>query len=158
MYHSISPTAGKVTKRDRFLSIQFVVNFRYRDFRESTGPSYTHTLTYWNVLAARLAFIIVFEHLIFLIIYLMQWLVPSVPKKIKDKIDHERYIDQSERWANERAAIDAVNSTIAPMALNKIARRPANDKKSMKTVTKTTEIAPNRRRTILVAPIHSKKD
>jgi hypothetical protein len=73
--------------------------FSYRDFRASINP-YDYTITYWNVLAARLSFIIVFEHLVFFTIYLLQWLVPDVPKKIQDKIDHERYIDQRERWAN----------------------------------------------------------
>lgn len=56
---------------------------------------------YWNVTAARLAFIIVFEHVIFFIVYLMQWLVPDVPRFIQNKIDHERYIDQRERWASK---------------------------------------------------------
>ena len=51
----------------------------YRDFRESTGPYYSHTAVYWNVVAARLAFIIVFEHVIFFIVYLLQWLVPDPP-------------------------------------------------------------------------------
>ena len=31
----------------------------------------------------------------------MEWLVPDVPKNIKNKIDHERYIDQRERWASK---------------------------------------------------------
>ncbi|CAF3392764.1 unnamed protein product [Rotaria sp. Silwood1] len=75
---------------------------RYRDFRESTGPSYSHTSVYWNVTAARLVFIILFEHIIFIFIYLMQWLVPDVPKSIQDKIAHERYIDQRERWASNK--------------------------------------------------------
>ncbi|CAF2781671.1 unnamed protein product [Rotaria sp. Silwood2] len=75
---------------------------RYRDFRESTGPSYSHTSVYWNVIAARLVFIILFEHIIFLFIYVMQWLVPDVPKTIQDKIAHEHYIDQRERWASNR--------------------------------------------------------
>ncbi|CAF0770703.1 unnamed protein product [Adineta steineri] len=74
---------------------------RYRDFRSEDGPLYSQTSEYWNVTAARLAFIIVFEHVIFFIIYLMDWLVPDVPKSIQNKINHERYIDQRERWASK---------------------------------------------------------
>ncbi|CAF0816209.1 unnamed protein product [Adineta steineri] len=74
---------------------------RYRDFRSEDGPLYSQTSEYWNVTAARLAFIIVFEHVIFFIIYLMDWLVPDVPKSIQNKIKHERYIDQRERWASK---------------------------------------------------------
>ncbi|CAM4777756.1 unnamed protein product [Rotaria magnacalcarata] len=74
---------------------------RYQDFRESTGPYYAHTSMYWNVTAARLAFIIVFEHIVFFTIYLIQWMIPDVPKDIQDKIDHERYMEQNERWNNK---------------------------------------------------------
>ncbi|CAF0770722.1 unnamed protein product [Adineta steineri] len=31
----------------------------------------------------------------------MDWLVPDVPKSIQNKINHERYIDQRERWASK---------------------------------------------------------
>ena len=55
-------------------------------------------MTYWNVTAARLAFILTFEHLIFVIIYVMQWIVSDVPKSVRDKIERGRFIDQRERW------------------------------------------------------------
>lgn len=39
------------------------VRFRYRDYREppDSAEPYSYTLQFWHVLAARLAFIIVFE-------------------------------------------------------------------------------------------------
>ncbi|CAF3386640.1 unnamed protein product [Rotaria socialis] len=74
---------------------------RYRDFRESTGPYYAHTSMYWNVAAARLAFMIVFEHTVFFTIYLIQWMIPDVPKDIQVKIAHELYMEQNERWNNK---------------------------------------------------------
>lgn len=118
--------------------------FSYRDFRETTGPTYAHTLTYWNVFAARLAFIIVFEHLIFFTIYLIQWLVPNVPKKIKDKIDHERFLDQSERWANKDEKLDISNVSVPLAASNKIIHQTYNEKpvKSTKISTKNVHVAP----------------
>lgn len=100
---------------------------RYRDFRASSAP-YSETAIYWNVLAARLAFIIVFEHLIFFIIYLMQWLVPDVPKEVQDKIDHERYIDQRERWAsrgNEDKFQGAAIASRAAAKMNQMKKKSA---------------------------------
>ena len=76
---------------------------------------YDHTAVYWNVTAARLAFIIAFEHLIFFIIYIMEWLVPDVPRSIKNKIDHERYIDQRERWAS-KTPDEQLPATLAAVA------------------------------------------
>ncbi|CAF4830476.1 unnamed protein product [Rotaria sp. Silwood1] len=93
---------------------------RYRDFRESNESNYSHTSIYWNVLAARLAFIIVFEHVIFFIIYIMEWLVPDIPKKIQNKIDHERYIDQRERWASKQTEDHFKDAIISSEILSKI--------------------------------------
>lgn len=94
----------------------------YRDFRESAGPLYSQTTIYWNVTAARLAFIIVFEHVIFFIIYLMEWLVPDVPREIRNKIDHERYIDQRERWASKTTEDHLKSVVISSEALARIMR------------------------------------
>ncbi|CAF0946662.1 unnamed protein product [Adineta ricciae] len=99
---------------------------RYRDFRESTSP-YSQTTVYWNVLAARLAFIIVFEHLVFFIIYLMYWLVPSVPKTIQNKIDRERYIDQRERWASKERDDTFKDVAMAAQAAGKLNHIINND-------------------------------
>lgn len=129
---------------DRFFS------FSYRDFRETTGPTYAHTLTYWNVLAARLAFIIVFEHLIFFIIYLIQWIVPDVPKKIKEKIDHERFLDQSQRWANKDEK-NTISSVAVPLvASNRIIHQEYNEK-PVKSTKKS-------RQNVYVTPRNSKRD
>jgi hypothetical protein len=82
---------------------------------------------YWNITAARLAFIIVFEHIIFFIVYLMEWLVPDIPKTIQNKIDHERYIDQRERWASKATEDHIKDAVVISEALTKMMRH-ANEK------------------------------
>ncbi len=96
-----------------------MILFSYRDFREQDQP-YEQTSMFWNITAARLAFIIVFEHVIFFTIYLMQWLVPDVPKTIQNKIDHERYIDQRERWTSKTSENHFRDAVIASEVLSKI--------------------------------------
>ncbi|CAF1416043.1 unnamed protein product [Adineta steineri] len=98
---------------------------RYRDFRSSAAP-YSESLIYWNVLAARLAFIIVFEHAVFFIIYIMNWLVPDVPKTIQNKIDHKRYIDQRERCTHETTDEKSEQNAVASEAISRIFRPPSN--------------------------------
>lgn len=95
----------------------------YRDFREPTEPLFSQTAVYWNVTAARLAFILIFEHVIFFAIYLMQWLVPDVPQKIQNNIDHERYIDQRERWASKTTADCLKTAVISSEAISKMMKR-----------------------------------
>lgn len=77
--------------------------------------------------AARLAFIIVFEHIIFLIIYLIQWLVSDIPRDIQNKIKHERYIDQRERWLSKATEDHLKTAVISSEVLSKMLQTSSND-------------------------------
>nr|XP_023666282.1 anoctamin-4 isoform X3 [Paramormyrops kingsleyae] len=76
---------------------------RYRDYRaspESEEP-YAYTLQFWHVLAARLAFIIVFEHLVFTIKNLIAYLIPDLPKDLRDRMRREKYLIQEMMYEAE---------------------------------------------------------
>ncbi|CAF1156581.1 unnamed protein product [Adineta ricciae] len=118
---------------------------RYRDFRNNTGPNYDQTAVYWNVTSARLAFIIVFEHVIFFIIYLMQWLVPDVPKYIQNKIDHERYIDQRERWSSKFTEDNLKEAMVALEASTKMMKLPRRNSTSSNNETNENTTRPRSR-------------
>ncbi|KAM6389409.1 LOW QUALITY PROTEIN: anoctamin-7 [Pluvialis apricaria] len=62
---------------------------RYRAFRDQDGNL---TLTYWQLLAIRLGFIIVFEHVVFFIGRVIAWLVPDIPESVEVKVKRERYL------------------------------------------------------------------
>ncbi|CAG2208713.1 ANO7 [Mytilus edulis] len=62
---------------------------RYRDFRDKEGH---YTLFYWHLLAIRLGFVIVFEHVVFGICRLIDFMVPDVPEALEIKIKRERYL------------------------------------------------------------------
>ena len=117
----------------------------YRDFRNSTGPNYDQTAVYWNVTSARLAFIVVFEHVIFFIIYLMQWLVPDVPKYIQNKIDHERYIDQRERWSSKFTEDNLKEAMVALEASTKMMQLPRQNLTSSNNETNENTTRPRSR-------------
>ncbi|XP_069138555.1 anoctamin-7-like isoform X2 [Argopecten irradians] len=61
----------------------------YRDYRDNHG---NHTLFYWNLLALRLGFVILFEHFVFGVCRLIDILVPDVPEALELKIKRERYL------------------------------------------------------------------
>ncbi|XP_048124836.1 LOW QUALITY PROTEIN: anoctamin-4-like [Alosa alosa] len=69
---------------------------RYRDYREDPNSEepYSYTLQFWHVLAARLAFIIVFEHMVFTIKNLIAYLIPDLPKDLRDRMRREKYLIQ----------------------------------------------------------------
>uniref|UniRef100_A0A8C6Q1B7 Anoctamin n=1 Tax=Nothobranchius furzeri TaxID=105023 RepID=A0A8C6Q1B7_NOTFU len=76
---------------------------RYRDYRAppwSSAP-YEFTLQFWHVLAARLAFIIVFEHLVFGIKSFIAYLIPDMPKDLCDRMRREKYLMQEMMYEAE---------------------------------------------------------
>ncbi|XP_037704201.1 anoctamin-6 isoform X2 [Choloepus didactylus] len=69
---------------------------RYRDFRYPPGhpQEYKHNIFYWHVIAAKLAFIIVMEHVIYSVKFFISYAIPDVSKSTKSKIKREKYLTQ----------------------------------------------------------------
>ncbi|XP_071441866.1 anoctamin-1-like [Hetaerina americana] len=67
---------------------------RYPDFREppSSENKYDKSAMYWHILAARLAFVVVFENVVVLVMLLVHWIIPDVPKSLRDRIRREAYL------------------------------------------------------------------
>uniref|UniRef100_A0A672HND3 Anoctamin n=1 Tax=Salarias fasciatus TaxID=181472 RepID=A0A672HND3_SALFA len=76
---------------------------RYRDYRAPpwSPVPYEFTLQFWHVLAARLAFIIVFEHLVFGIKSFIAYLIPDMPKDLCDRMRREKYLMQEMMYEAE---------------------------------------------------------
>uniref|UniRef100_A0A3Q2Z6W4 Anoctamin n=1 Tax=Hippocampus comes TaxID=109280 RepID=A0A3Q2Z6W4_HIPCM len=76
---------------------------RYRDYRAPPWSKvpYEFTLQFWHVLAARLAFIIVFEHLVFGIKSFIAYLIPDMPKDLCDRMRREKYLMQEMMYEAE---------------------------------------------------------
>ncbi|XP_026873488.2 anoctamin-5b isoform X3 [Electrophorus electricus] len=69
---------------------------RYRDYRYPPGHEreYSHTMQFWHILAAKMAFIIIMEHVVFVVKFSVAWLIPDVPSDVKARIKRERYLVQ----------------------------------------------------------------
>ncbi|NWT84261.1 ANO9 protein, partial [Lanius ludovicianus] len=57
---------------------------RYRDYRNA--DDYTHTVQFWHIFAARLAFLILFEHVALCVKLIAAWYIPDVPQRVKNSI------------------------------------------------------------------------
>uniref|UniRef100_A0AAY4BY27 Anoctamin n=1 Tax=Denticeps clupeoides TaxID=299321 RepID=A0AAY4BY27_9TELE len=68
----------------------------YRDYRYPPGHDrqYSHTMQFWHILAAKLAFIIIMEHVVFVVKFFVAWLIPDVPSEVKARVKRERYLIQ----------------------------------------------------------------
>lgn len=69
---------------------------RYRDYRYPPGNEreYQVTTQFWHILAAKMAFIIIMEHVVFVVKFFVAWLIPDVPSDVKARIKRERYLVQ----------------------------------------------------------------
>ncbi|ROJ24385.1 Anoctamin-5, partial [Anabarilius grahami] len=68
----------------------------YRDYRYPPGheKQYQHNMQFWHILAAKLAFIIIMEHVVFVVKFFVAWLIPDVPSEVKARVKRERYLIQ----------------------------------------------------------------
>ncbi|CAL8262166.1 unnamed protein product [Merluccius merluccius] len=64
---------------------------RYKDYRDPPWASdaYTFSKQYWSVLAARLAFVIFFQNLAMFLSMLVAWLIPDVPRSLREQLKKE---------------------------------------------------------------------
>ncbi|XP_062380914.1 anoctamin-5b isoform X2 [Sardina pilchardus] len=69
---------------------------RYRDYRYPPGHErqYKHTMQFWHILAAKLAYIIIMEHVVFVVKFFVAWLIPDVPSEVRARVKRERYLIQ----------------------------------------------------------------
>ncbi|XP_053497750.1 anoctamin-5 isoform X2 [Ictalurus furcatus] len=73
-----------------------ITTCRYRDYRYPPGHpnEYKVTMQFWHILAAKMAFIIIMEHVVFVVKFFVAWLIPDVPSDVKARIKRERYLVQ----------------------------------------------------------------
>ncbi|GAB0099220.1 Anoctamin [Sergentomyia squamirostris] len=95
---------------------------RYTDYREPpwSAKAYERTAMYWHILAARLAFVVVFENIVALVMILVRWCIPDMSPELRDQIRREAYItneiiikQETIRARNERYCdVGAVRTTV----------------------------------------------
>lgn len=64
----------------------------YRNPHDDPDRAYKRGLTYWHILAARLAFLVLFENAVGLVQMFVAWAIPDVPRKLSDQIKREDYL------------------------------------------------------------------
>ncbi|XP_015586534.1 anoctamin-4 isoform X2 [Cephus cinctus] len=73
---------------------------QYRGYRN--GPNaerpYDLSFQYWHVFAARLAFVVVFEHVVFALTGIMSYAIPAVPRAVATQIQRERLLAQEAKY------------------------------------------------------------
>ncbi|KAJ8416181.1 hypothetical protein AAFF_G00382030 [Aldrovandia affinis] len=91
---------------------------RYKDYREPplSQTPYEISKEFWAVLAARLAFVIVFQNVVMLMSDIVDWLIPDIPKDTSVQI-HKEKILMVELFMKEEQCKLQVLDIITPRAI-----------------------------------------
>lgn len=73
----------------------------YKDYRSK--DDYSHTHQFWIILAARFAFVILFEHVVVICKFIAAWFIPSAPMEVKNC----RLSDKLKRLKEELQSFEA---------------------------------------------------
>uniref|UniRef100_A0AAY4BWG8 Anoctamin n=1 Tax=Denticeps clupeoides TaxID=299321 RepID=A0AAY4BWG8_9TELE len=91
-----APNRPDESENPTWFNQTLITTCRYRDYRYPPGHDrqYSHTMQFWHILAAKLAFIIIMEHVVFVVKFFVAWLIPDVPSEVKARVKRERYLIQ----------------------------------------------------------------
>ncbi|CAK1600273.1 unnamed protein product [Parnassius mnemosyne] len=59
------------------------------------GDNYAHSNFYWHIIGARLAFVVVFENVVALVMIIVRWAIPDMSTELRDRIRREAYVINS---------------------------------------------------------------
>ncbi|XP_076878421.1 anoctamin-1 isoform X4 [Brachyhypopomus gauderio] len=88
---------------------------RYKDYREPpwSATPYDVSKEFWAVLAARLAFVIVFQNVVMLMSDVVDWIIPDMPKDISLQIHKEKLLMVDLFMKEEQGKMQVVDTTCA---------------------------------------------
>ena len=64
---------------------------RYAGYHDNTYP-YKFSRQYWHVVAARLAFVLAFQFVVYSVTSMVGWAIPDIPENLKFKIEREKQV------------------------------------------------------------------
>lgn len=73
---------------------------QYRGYRNGPNDKDPYGLSphYWHVFAARLAFVVVFEHIVFSITGIVQFIIPEIPAEVRTQIQREQLLAKEAKY------------------------------------------------------------
>ncbi|KAK0082080.1 hypothetical protein PV325_011109 [Microctonus aethiopoides] len=104
---------------------------RYTEYRNPPDHPefpYKRPSIYWQILAARFIFIVVFQSIVALFTMAVQWCLASVPRKLRDRIKREAYLTE-QMIINREAERSRVKQRFTATA-NSLRQRSQNVKKT----------------------------
>ncbi|KAG5273428.1 hypothetical protein AALO_G00151210 [Alosa alosa] len=88
---------------------------RYKDYREPPWAQAPYDISkeFWAVLAARLAFVIVFQNVVMLMSDIVDWVIPDIPKDISVQIHKEKILLVDLFMKEEQGKLQVLDSMLS---------------------------------------------
>ena len=67
----------------------------YPEFRDDNG---TRNMKYWELLAMKLGFIVIYEHFVFAFAKCVDYFLPDMPKHLQIKLKRQKYLSRQKKW------------------------------------------------------------
>lgn len=83
---------GTFPLTSRYNDTQYCYYPAFRISPNDEEDQYKPTVAYWYVLAARLTFIVVFQNIVGFIQIFVDYAIPDIPRRLKDRIRNEEYL------------------------------------------------------------------
>ncbi|KAG5878819.1 hypothetical protein JTB14_032446 [Gonioctena quinquepunctata] len=73
---------------------------QYRGYRNGPNETDPYGLSpqYWHVFASRLAFVVIFEHVVFALVGIMQYVIPDVPSELRTQMQRESLLAKEAKY------------------------------------------------------------
>ncbi|XP_063073872.1 anoctamin-2b [Engraulis encrasicolus] len=101
---------------------------RYKDYREPpwSTDAYQFSKQYWSILAARLAFVILFQNLVMFLGVVVAWVIPDVPKTISEQQKKEKTLLVDVFMREEKEKLQLIHTLFSkdPLQLPDLPRGP----------------------------------
>ncbi|XP_054053689.1 anoctamin-9 [Rissa tridactyla] len=94
---------------------------RYRDYRNA--DDYSYTVQFWHIFAARLAFLILFEHVALCVKLIAAWYVPDVPQSVKNKFRVRKHNNLRKELSSQPSHYLGPPADTAPFKMSCITRK-----------------------------------
>ena len=105
---------------------------RYRGYRQPHNDTEPYGLSpvYWHVFAARLAFVVIFEHLVFVITAVMQFIIPDIPRELKTQMQREQLLAKEAKYQHGLNKAQEYDDLLSAIRDNNTSHRMARSMKS----------------------------
>lgn len=71
-----------------------VTECRYHGYFTNSDHKYLHSDAWWRVMLSKVVFVLVFEHLVFFILMIIQYVIPDVPDSVTLHVARNRYVNK----------------------------------------------------------------